>query len=434
VADQFGFAHVFWAEILEDGRYVLLYSRYDGKTWTKPIDIRITGPDSSIRTISPVVDKDGVLHLMWSEGQVGPAYYSRADAFNALSAQDWQTPRRVDINASRLEMGIDDAGVIHVAYADVIGSQPGVYYVRSEDGAQTWSTPTWLDPDILPDHAPGSLEFEVDDQGGLHAVWYYIPLDPTGQSDWVRYSHSLNGGRSWSTPFTIAKNEPGQDDLPSAGPIMITQGTTVHVIWAGGELNYRNHRYSTDSGNTWSLPQRIFGDLNGQAFEGMAVDGAGRVHWFGQVRYPQGIYHAYWENGQWSKPTMIYLISRSADDPIGDRVHAHHTHPVIRAGNELILTFADSPPEPDRRLFVTTRLMNDIMAAEAKPTPAPLPTATAAPPTPVIPTPTPVPLDARVAAADLTNPAPADVLWPGFVAPLAIIGVTIAFWMIRRRR
>src|SRR5207247_1489570 len=112
-----------------------------------------------------------------------------------------------------------------------------------------------------------------------------------------------------------------------------------------GEQSYRNYRYSTDAGLTWSVSERIFGELNGQAFDGLAVDGAGRVHFFGQIRYPQGIYHAIWDHGTWSVPDLVYLILQgdSSTEVMGDRIHAHDTVPVVRAGNQLVLTFADGP-------------------------------------------------------------------------------------------
>ena len=90
---------------------------------------------------------------------------------------------------------------------------------------------------------------------------------------------------------------------------------------------------------------------------------------------------------------MVYLIAEEgSEDDFGDRVHAHDTLPAIRAGNQLILTFADGPADPNRRLFVTYRTLVDILPLESEPTP--VPTATpivASTPTPGQPTPLPSP-------------------------------------------
>jgi hypothetical protein len=172
---------------------------------------------------------------------------------------------------------------------------------------------------------------------------------------------------------------------------MIVQGQTVHVIWAAGALPYRWYRYSTDAGRTWSESVQIFGELHGQAFDGLAVDRAGRVHFFGQIRYPMGIFHSYWDQTRWSKPSLVYLISEDGSEgSMGNRVHAHFTLPVIRAGNQLVLTFTDGPADPNRRLFVMYRTLDDILPLENMPTPDP--TATPVPISSLTPSqPTPMP-------------------------------------------
>jgi hypothetical protein len=226
---------------------------------------------------------------------------------------------------------------------------------------------------------PADIQFQIDENDVLHIAWYYFSLDFSG-ADWVRYTRSVDGGVSWSTPFTIDKKDPPgtsatEKDLSEATPRMIATGGTVHLIWAAGDQNfYRYHRFSNNSGETWSRPARVFGNLNGQAGDGFTVDGAGRVHFFSQIRFPRGIYHMIWDRGEWSIPSLVYLISVSSDDPIGSRVHAHRTYPAVRAGNQIVLTFTDPPGTAHRRLFTMTRTLNDVEALPVDPTPVPVPT------------------------------------------------------------
>ena len=390
-SDQYGYVHCFWVETLfTDGRNIIKYARFDGTTWTEPNDIYVTG--LGIRNVSPFVDQQGILHIVWSEGLIGIAYYTYAPAYNALSAQNWAKPIKINVPARPIYLRVDSKGVFHIVYINPT-EESGVYYIRSQDRGQTWSEPVWLDPDIAAGYIPDSLNFDLDENDGLHVVWFYGTREASGHPDWVRYTHSLDGGNTWSVPFLIDQyDEETNHNLDAASPIMIVQGKTVHVIWAAGEQAYRNHRFSTDSGQTWSGPARIFGELQGQAFDGFAVDRAGRVHFFGQIRYPIGIYHAYWDQGRWSQPSLIYLIAeQDSADGLGNRVHAHFTLPVIRAGNQLVLTFTDGPADPNRRLFVMYRTLDDIAPLESMPTPDD-PTATPVPmftQTPSQPTPMP---------------------------------------------
>lgn len=441
IADDYGYVHAFWTEDLTDGSTsVLQYARYDGWVWSTPIDIQITSVLNPIKGISPFVDENGRLHLVWTTGQSSAIRYTSAPVHNALSAQAWETPQLIPVAADRAKIVVNSQDVLHVIFTDLIGPETGVFAVRSLDQGVTWSLPIWIDPDVPENQGPGSLQVQLDDADGIHVVWFYISLVFVS-GDWVRYAHSLDGGQTWSYPFTIDKvgEEGGSQQLNAASPVMTVSGQTVHVVWAGSEQNHlRNHRYSTDAGRTWSTPTRIFGGLNGQAFEALAVDGAGRVHYFGQIRYPQGIYHSMWDGELWSEPDLIYLISRNSTDPIGNRIHAHHTHPAILAGNQLVLTFADSPPEPERRLFVTTHTLTDIPQSHlmSTPTPTSLPTlspgAEALPElTEVVGSATPLPADLRREPPIADTHDPGEAILYGFVASVFLIGGFVVFRLLR---
>jgi hypothetical protein len=155
-----------------------------------------------------------------------------------------------------------------------------------------------------------------------------------------------------------------------------------------------------------------------------------------------GIYHAYWDRVQWSKPSLVYLISlEGSEEGMGDRVHAHHTLPVIRAGNQLVLTFADGPTEPNRRLFVTYRTMDDILPLESAPTR--VPTATPVPmssPTPEQPT----QLPSQTATAPALESLGAQPLGPAsgpdiairvaLIPTLIVLGITMIIQLLNRRK
>lgn len=443
VADQYGYVHCFWTETLfENQRSIIKYARFDGATWTQPIDIYLT--DREVRNISPVVDRQGILYIAWAEGQGAAAYYTymytHAPANDALSAQNWATPLQTKLPARAVYLRVDSKGIFHILYINQT-EESGVYYIRSDDKGITWSAPVWLDPDILPNHIPDGLNFEIDENDGLHAAWWYGGLDRS-RPDWVRYTHSLDEGKSWSAPLTIDRYiEESEHNLTNASPVMIVQGQTVHLIWAAGSLPYRYYSFSTDAGRTWSMPVQIFGELQGQAFDGLAVDGAGRVHYFAQIRYPIGIYHAYWDQNRWSKPSLIYLIAEEgSEDDFGDRVHAHFTLPVIRGGNQLILTFTDAPSDPNRRLFVMYRTLDDISPLENVPTPVPTMTPVPIPsPTPKQPTPMPsqtatVPSFERTEDQPLGRiPAPDLAIRLALIPTLLVLGATIIFQLYRRK-
>lgn len=441
VADQYGYVHCFWTETLyADGNSVIKYARFDGTTWTKPNDIYLTS--LAIKNVSPFVDQQGTLHIAWSEGQTGVAYYSHAPATTAISAQSWAKPILINDSIRPVYLQVDSKGVLHILYTNQT-EESGVYYIRSKDGGISWSAPFWLDPDIPPNHVPDNLNFKVDDAGGLHAVWWYGSLDRNVEPNWIRYSHSLDGGDTWSAPVILDQVvEENNHYLTSAAPRMIVQGKNVLVIWAAGDLPYRYYSYSTDSGRTFSAPEHVLGELHGQAGDGLAVDAAGRIHYFAQIRYPLGIYHAYWNDGNWSTPSLVYLIAEAdSDQGYGDRVHAHDTIPVIRGGNQLVLFFADGPADPNRRLFVTYRTLDDVSAVESVPTPVPTATLAAiSSPTPTLPalmpelTMTALALGAAETPLLTDVPAPDVAIRIALIPTLLVLGVMVVLqWRNRQK-
>ena len=434
VVDRYDMVHAIWVEALDDDRDLIQYARYDGKNWSVPNDIYVTREFLSVKNVSAAIDPNDRLTIIWSEGDVGPVYFSSAPVTETMSASNWEDPYRVNVPAGFVQMQIDANNVFHLLFSQISGNERGVYYIRSEDLGVNWTVPYRLDPDIPADGLPTNLEFVMDVQGGLHASWYYFSIVNLGAgADWVRYANSLDGGRSWSKPFTIDKLDAAEKEegaeLSAADPILTVQGDTVHIIWAGGILHYRHHRYSADRGLNWSPDTRILGELNGQAGEGFAVDNAGRVHFFGQIRFPQGIYHAVWEQSHWSQPELVYLIRYSSDDDPGDNIGAHNTRPIIRGGNQLILTFADEPSFPKRRLFVTETTINDLPAT----TPVPTPTLTPVPAAIVESTPVPPATQAPISFdSSLSSPTPAPradfAVWYGIV-PIGIL--LLAFVAVR---
>jgi hypothetical protein len=387
VSDQYGLTHVFWTESLLDGRLIIKYSRYDGEVWAVPISIYISPADQAIKTLTPIVDDDGILHLYWTEGiLLKGVNYMSAPVRSALNSLEWSRAIRLNIFAEEIAVLFGPDGTRHIILTrNDLGSR-GVYYTFSTNDGATWSVPTWLDPDIPTAFVPAFLSFEQDERGGLHLVWAYGTSDFSVEfNNWVRYAGLPPGESEWRT-FTIDRVDPADEEvgyqLNAASPVMAVSGSQVAVIWAGGVLHYRHFRLSNDYGETWSNDVRVFGNLNGQAQDGIVVDGLGRIHYFSQIRFPVGIYHAVWDGESWTAPSIVYFIRYSGSATDLGKVEAHYTRPSILNGNKMVLTFTDEPPTPKRGLYIMTRLIED--APEIEPIPLPESSVDTAPvPTPI---------------------------------------------------
>ena len=440
VADQYGYIHLFWTESgFPDGRTIIQYSRFDGDTWSVPMDIFVGPINIPIGMLSPEIDQNGNLHLIWVLGNTGPVLMSSAPVSQAMTAQGWSKPSVIDIPAYRARLKIDTQDNFHILYTELYGDQPGVYHVASKDGGQTWSSPYKLDPDIPSNFVPNVLQFQLDDSDGLHVLWYYLDLgEPGGQGKWMRYAHSQDSGETWSQPITIDVAYETGDELRMPYPNMVVRGREIHVVWAGNSEVQREHRFSLNGGQSWSQTYRILGDLSGQALgDGLAVDGLGRIHFVGQIRYPQGLYHAMFENGNWSIPSMFYLIARNSEDPLGTRIHAHNVRAAVRNGNQLVVTFTTPPTGQQTVLYAMHLNLDDVPPQTPMPTPTPpsLPTPTPEP-TVVLQVPTP---NMSLVNAGLNtapppnNPSPTAIIWQG-VLPTFVLLVGMAVYVAVRKR
>jgi len=428
-ADQYGNVHAIWAEGgYPINRFIIQYARFDGITWSVPIDIFISPEGATFGAFSsPVIDPDGDMYFAMTVGQLGPIFIFRAPATDALSARNWERIQTLSYPAFRTELQVDGNGLLHLVYSDFFSSAAGMYYLRSADKGKTWSAPMWLDPEIPSTFGAGPLDFEIDRQTGVfHLLYKYEEkLEDAFEGREIVYLRSLDSGQSWEDPKIIDLADEEAGELRANEVVMATNGPEVVVVWSGTVDVQREMIVSHDSGATWQNPVRVFGNLSGSAGDDMVTDATGDMHYLGQIRYPQGLYQISWENGGWSLPALIYLINEDADHLIGGRIHIHYIQAAVRLGNQLVLVFTDSPGTNPRFLYTMYRTLDGIAQEQAAPTPAPTPTATLEPTADGLAdsasaSPTPVPFD-RNAPAESTDPG--SVLLVAMVAVIALIAV-----------
>jgi hypothetical protein len=444
VSDQYGYLHIFWKETeLSSRRSSIQYSRFDGEKWLPALDIYYSPPDAGIDFIDPFVDQEGTIHLIWPMFNTGPILYSQAPVYDAYSARNWSKPITIDVPAFSAKLLVDSSGVIHIFYSNYYWKNPGVYYIRSEDQGITWTSALHLDPDKPDDLLPMYVSFEIDDHDGLHILWYYV--DPTNTMiQWIRYARSMDGGNTWSEPITIDRADEGIDELRAAFPSLVVNGQTVQVIWAGDDDLHREYRYSEDGGQSWSQTTRFMGELVGQALGGgLAADAVNQIHYTAQVRYPMGIYHAYWADGNWSIPTLIYFIQASSEDSKGDRIHAHNVRLAVLNGNQLVVTFTTAPEDPQYKLYEIHTTLDEVSEIMPVPTPTPVDVSqsTSVVPSEIETTALPT---SEISLQNGTQPAasfnsepvnyrPANGIYWGLFTSLAIIVFIIFFRLFNRR-
>jgi hypothetical protein len=182
----------------------------------------------------------------------------------------------------------------------------------SEDGGRSWVGSTVPG---LTTCTGGTADFASDPWlsiGGDGTV-YFSGLQGSATADpppvGVVASRSLDGGRTWAEPTTVAAADPGVDtDSITASP---TQAGHAYVVWAAWDHSYQppmtgnafRFARTTDSGATWS-PAVLVHDPGPTA-----VDFSGHV-----LVLPSGDLLAVWANFDVTSGLGTLMASRSTDE------------------------------------------------------------------------------------------------------------------------
>jgi hypothetical protein len=196
VADKYGFVHVFWAEDLngkpvdplepEEKSNSILYSFWDGYSWSNPIDIFYSSVGSAYNFPFAVIDNAETLHLVWQS--YAGIQYSSVPLKEAKFVKSWQPAQviaQVRGDGPRIyaspRWGLQ---IIYTAWENAeTGSHDGnVYYMHSEDNGRKWSSPIRLSS--LVEHENANISHPSLAEGGqniTHALW--VKSEPPDWTD-----------------------------------------------------------------------------------------------------------------------------------------------------------------------------------------------------------------------------------------------------------
>jgi hypothetical protein len=395
VTDSFGYVHVFWSEDIEGDPFdsknprpgnSIVYSRWDGVSWTPPTDILFVPGESIARFVAVAIDGNNILHAVWS-GQSN-FYYSSAPSWQADSARAWSEPAVVATDSARSswesDIAADASGGLHLVYA-TRGDAPGIYYTHSQDGGGTWELPARLSAPFDPLETNfANVQIVVDGAGRLHVVWQTVQQEGYGQA--IYYARSIDGGESWSEPLQLGYRDPG--DYEASYPYLASiSESELNLIYLDGPHQGRSQRISTDGGNTWSQPHSILSEMEGvNGYNTLLEDGSDQMYLIVNMRTRAdqvvGVYYARWLGGVWS-PVMPVDIAESASS-------AHYTTAAVRLGNEVHVVWT---------LLSTGEIwhIRGLLPAERQTTPLAIPTLQ-------LPTSSPLPQGATSTALPVTTP------------------------------
>lgn len=255
--------HIVWQENrTSDVEIYYKRSTDNGVTWES--DVRLT--NSSGVSQDPIIRAEGTsVNVIWRDTRSGTyeMFYKRSiDGGNTWSSDTMLTAHSTGL-ASLNSLAIYGSN-LHIAWSDTRHNDDyEIFYKRSTNGGVSWGEDTRLTNELRISESPSI----TCNASGVHIAW--IDLRDSNINAEVYYKRSTDNGNTWGadTRLTVYAY--------AANPSILLSGSIVHVIWgvlpSGSEIHYKR---STNSGNSWETSTQLSSSFSGAYYPNVAVTGS----------------------------------------------------------------------------------------------------------------------------------------------------------------
>ena len=307
-----GMLHVLWWDDLDGEQYTR--TNLTSTVWTQPVNVpqivgsRLVDAQTDRETLTAprdvilAADADNGVHAFW--------FNTTDQLLHAqTSGTAWSDATVLAEAATILNTATDESGALHLAYAqsaDSPATPAGLYYRINSSGR--WSPPSLIHASSYFRAAqPETLHLSVAGNNREQAI---VAWDEP-QLQQSQLALSLNNGIDWSAPLPLSNTQ----SLPVRKvSVAAASNGDFLMIWqdagTASDCTFAQ-RVSSDGGETWSVPVRIFksSSLCQQSLSFMS-DAEGRLWLIGQppthasVADLNSVTLASWDGRVWSQPVV----------------------------------------------------------------------------------------------------------------------------------
>jgi hypothetical protein len=222
--------------------------------------------------------------------------------------------------AARSPFMLEAQGVVYVAYALPLNEGRGVFLTTTRDMGHTWSEPAVIFDAAAAGWAmvdQPRLALAAD--GSLHALFTRFSLPGGSGPLGLFYARSEDRGQTWSSPERVVERHVTWSRLvfhQMQGLHRLWQETS------GGRTQVV-HQYSPDYGLNWSRSITIGSASTQGGAVDLALDSTGRLHLLQLVQdfsRRQSLQHWLWEGSRWASNESL-LLSETGELQTGS-IHA----------------------------------------------------------------------------------------------------------------
>jgi hypothetical protein len=311
--DSAGNIYIAWRDSRDNYNWDIYFANSTDGGQTFSSNKRVNDFASSLQyEPSIALDSIGNIYIAWEDDRNGDydIYFSNStDGGNTFSPS-------MKIN--------DDSDGVYQYYPSVAGGGPGnvyitwmdpregsfdIYFTRSVDGGDTFSTNKKINDDVG-SASQSSPSIAVDEAGKICSAWRD---ERNGNWD-IYFSSSVTGGTTFSTNIKV------NDDIGDAeqlGPsIAVDSEGNIYCVWMDQrngnlEIYFAN---SSDGGSTFSGDKMVGDAISSKRYPSIAVDDIGNIY-MAWDDYRNGIYDIYFANSTDGGQTFS-TNKRVNDDPL----------------------------------------------------------------------------------------------------------------------
>lgn len=268
----------------------IYYSTYDAGLggWTDKM--QLSNPSEDTRGPALAADDNGAIYAEWEEKQDG--VYSVM--FSKFDGNSWTAPVAVDTFSTSIGMGnigvSADGGTIVIGYITAWSEVADIFAAVSTDGGASWTTTNLTATSTTPNSIPEKYiipSIAVTASGSAYMVWHDRPDDPgTLTTWWAEVVMSTYDGSSWSAPEVISTREATDVTWDGRAVIALDPDENLNLVYASNDTSWgflagwkpkAIVQYRKRVGGVWTEPVRIDNSTDPSAWEpciGIGTNGA----------------------------------------------------------------------------------------------------------------------------------------------------------------
>jgi hypothetical protein len=371
VADQNQTVHAFATQYVgEDNPKVAVVYRYWSllNQWSKPVDIFLAPERANID--GAYIDAKGIIHLIfWLSGQFSRGlYYATSPISDAGDANSWSVPKLIGESPMEPSYGAIfgnlDKRLIVLYNGNMDGN--GVYFVQSEDGGLTWTSPNPIFQTSDVNGVPIYLKTFQGNSGNVHVVWHVV--SEQGKDDAAYYIQFDMSSNRWKELVKIGEGSTQIDGFGTAFPIIVEKEGVLTIVYNDGipptdVPPALFTKTSIDSGSSWIGPVRIFPKHVGRSGEHAGgLDSSGNYHLLFVQRIPLeteggysamgGVWHSVFDGTRWSSPERVTIKGSR------EIYEWHDVNVVVSQGNVILAVWRIDPGNRLRGVWYSYKLLN----------------------------------------------------------------------------